>query len=54
MDLSDVTLFDQREFLQRNSVKMLQSSIIPEDWEIECFSMQGVNLSTASLIYYKE
>ena len=50
MDLGDLTLSDQGKFLERNSDLMFQSSVILEDWEIESFSMQGVNLSTASLI----
>ena len=45
-----IWLSDQGEFLERNSDLVFQSSIILEDWEIESFSMRGVNLSTASLI----
>ena len=54
MDLGDLTLSDQREFLERNSDLMFQSSITLENWEIESFRVQVVNLSTASLIEYKK
>lgn len=54
MDLSEVTLLDQGEFLQRDSDKIFQSSIILEVWEIECFCTEGMDLGSTLLMFYKK